>query len=134
MAHLINITEAASLALHSMALIATESPKKLSSKYLAKKLDASEAHLAKILQRLSKSGLLKSYRGPKGGFLLAKPPKDINFLEIYEIVESTVKVEHCPLHKKSCPFKKCIFNDALEHISREIYNVFTNIKLSDFKS
>ena len=132
MSHLINISEAASLALHGMAIVAQQNPNKVNAKYLAEKLDASEAHLAKIFQRLSKSELIRSFRGPTGGFMLNKPAEGISFLDIYEIVESKVILNDCPLDKAGCTFENCIFGDALKNISQSIYQIFKNIKLSDF--
>ena len=132
MSHLINISEAASLALHGLAIVAQKSPNKVNAKYLAEKLNASEAHLAKIFQRLSKSGLIRSFRGPAGGFMLNKPAEEISFLDIFEIIESKIILNDCPLHKSSCPFENCIFGDALKDISQSIYQTFQNIKLSNF--
>lgn len=132
MSHLINISEAASLALHGLAIVAQKSPNKVNAKYLAERLNASEAHLAKIFQRLSKSGLIKSFRGPTGGFMLNKPAEKISFLDIYEIVESKIILNDCPLDKTGCTFETCIFSDALKNISNNIFQTFKNIKLSDF--
>jgi len=132
MSHLINISEAASLALHGLAIVAQKNPNKVNAKYLAEKLNASEAHLAKIFQRLSKSGLIKSFRGPSGGFVLNKPAEEISFLDIFEIIESKVILNDCPLDKVGCTFENCIFGDALKDISQSIYHTFKNIKLSDF--
>ena len=132
MSHLINISEAASLALHGLAIVAQKSPNKVNAKYLAEKLNASEAHLAKIFQRLSKSGLIKSFRGPTGGFMLNKPSEEISFLDIYEIIESKIIMNDCPLDKAGCTFENCIFGDALKNNSQSIYQTFKNIKLSDF--
>ncbi len=132
MSHLINISEGASLALHGLAIVAQQSPNKVNAKYLAEKLDASEAHLAKIFQRLSKSGLIRSFRGPTGGFMLNKPAEEVSFLDIYEIVESKIILNNCPLDKTGCTFENCIFGDALKNISQSIYQTFQNIKLSDF--
>ncbi len=132
MSHLINVSEAASLALHGLAIVAQKSPNKINAKYLAEKLNASEAHLAKIFQRLSKSGIIRSFRGPTGGFVLNKPAEEISFLDIYEIVESKMILNDCPLDKTGCTFENCIFGDALKNISQDIYETFRNIKLSTF--
>ena len=132
MSHFLNISEGASLALHGLAILAQQSPKKINIKYLAGKLDASEAHLAKIFQRLSKNGLVKSFRGPSGGFVLNKPAEDISFLDIYEVVESKIIPNDCPLDKAVCTFETCIFGDGLKNISNNVYQTFKTIKLSNF--
>jgi Rrf2 family protein len=132
MSHFINISEGASLALHGLAILAQQNPKKTNVKYLAEKLDASEAHLAKIFQRLSKSGLVRSFRGPSGGFVLSRPAEEISFLDIYEIVESKIVPNDCPLDKAECAFETCIFGDGLKNISNNVYQTFKTIKLSSF--
>ena len=132
MSKLINISVGVSLALHGLAIIAAQHPKRINVKYLANQLDASEAHLAKIFKLLTKSNIIKSFRGPNGGFTLNKSAEDIDFLYIYEIVESKIELNKCPLNKQTCVFKKCIFGDKFNGISKEIYNTFKNIKLSDF--
>ncbi len=129
---LVNISEGASLALHGLAIIAKNLPKRMNIKILAKKLNASEAHLAKVFQKLSKAGLVKSVRGPSGGFELNKAPKNISFLEIYEIIEGKIILGKCPLNKINCTFKSCIFDNELNKISKDIYDTFKNIHLSDF--
>ncbi|MDA3956702.1 Rrf2 family transcriptional regulator [Oceanispirochaeta sp.] len=132
MNQLINISEAASLAFHGLALVAQATPDRINVKEAARKLNASEAHLAKVFQALNKAGITKSQRGPRGGFLLNQPPEDISFLDIYEILESPVKLCDCPLGYQDCGFSTCLFDQKLNHINREILKTFENIKLSQF--
>ncbi len=64
---ILNISEATSLAIHAMIYIEANSNRKVSTKEIAVEFDASEAHLSKVLQRLVRSGYVKSVRGPKQG-------------------------------------------------------------------
>lgn len=48
--------------------------------------------LAKILKDLTRSGVLKSYQGVTGGYKLAKPAKDVSFLNIIEIIDGPLRV------------------------------------------
>ena len=129
---LINISEGASLALHSLVLIAKNSPRRMNAKIIAEQLNASQAHLSKIFQKLSKANLVKSVRGPAGGFELYKPAEEISFLDIYEIIEGKVNLSACSLGKFHCAFATCIFNSELNRISADIYRTLKNMKLSDF--
>jgi Rrf2 family protein len=130
--NLVNVSEGAYLAMHSLALIARKQPERLTVKTLAEELDASQAHLAKVFQKLSKAGLVKSVRGPSGGFILGKEAKDISFLDIYQTMEGEIILGQCPLGKERCAFDNCIFSSEIHRISGEIYNTYKNIKLSDF--
>jgi len=69
----LRISEAASLAMHAMMALAAQPEHRRSAQDLARQLDVSLAHLAKVLQRLAKAGYVASTRGPKGGFTLALP-------------------------------------------------------------
>ena len=54
---------------------------------LVQKFDMPYAFLVKIMFRLAQAGILRSKRGPHGGFSLAQPAKEISLLEIIEAVE-----------------------------------------------
>jgi len=48
--------------------------------------------LAKILKDLTRGGVLKSFQGVTGGYRLAKPAKDVSFLNIIEIIDGPLRV------------------------------------------
>lgn len=129
--NLVNLSEGSFLALHSLALIAQKQPERLTVKALAEELQASQAHLAKVFQKLSKAELVTAVRGPTGGFVLNKDPQSISFLEIYEVMEGKIDTSGCPLGKEFCAFSKCIFNKEVHRISSDIYDSYKKIKLSD---
>ena len=115
MTHLAKISEAASMALHTMAMMASKPDEPLSAHTMAKALGCSEAHLAKVLQRLGKSGLLASTRGPRGGFVLAKDAGAITLLEIYETIEGPLTPSQCLLGKPVCG-GNCILGGLLGEV------------------
>ena len=47
-------------------------------------------YLIKIMQQMGKANVLSSKRGPKGGFALARPAKDITLLEIIEAADGPI--------------------------------------------
>lgn len=57
------------------------------SQEISKKYNIPLEYLLKILQQLVKANLLRSKRGPRGGFSLAKPPKKITLLQVIEAVD-----------------------------------------------
>ena len=57
------------------------------SQDISKQYDISLEYLLKILQQLVRANVLRSKRGPRGGFSLARPTKKITMLEIIEAVE-----------------------------------------------
>jgi Rrf2 family protein len=62
--------------------------------------------LAKILQKLVKAKLVRSYRGVKGGFSLAKPAKEITILDVLQAVEGKLSLNICVVDRKKCGFSK----------------------------
>ncbi|MFK5854778.1 MAG: Rrf2 family transcriptional regulator [Bacteroidota bacterium] len=111
MAKVVNITEAVTIALHSVILIAKNNSKQVNVNFIAKATGSSKFHIAKVLQKLVKDDLLGSTRGPAGGFYLIDKPENITLLEVYESIEGKIVVSRCPLGKDSCPFGKCVFED-----------------------
>ena len=132
MKNLVNVSEGAYLALHGLALLHQRAPQRVSVKAMAAELHASEAHLAKIFQKLHKAGIVDSVRGPAGGFFLSSGSEDSTFLDIYEIVEGKVKLGGCPFGKINCAFASCIFSGELNRLSKEIYDFFKSMKIKDF--
>ena len=131
MSNVIALSEAAAIGLHSMALVAV-SKKVLNVTEISKTIGSSKHHTAKIVQRLSKKGLLKSTRGPSGGFCLKKEPIEISLLNIYEAVEGKVEVHSCLASKETCPFDTCLLGDLATKMSKEIWDYLSSKKLSDF--
>jgi len=133
MAHVIQFSEAASIALHSMVIIAQSGQEELVNVIkIADKLNSSKHHVAKVMQRLVKEGYLDSQRGPSGGFTLKISPDKISLLELYEIIEGKIEIGKCPLDHPVCKFERCIFNNVTKRLSEEFIEYMKNEKLSDF--
>jgi Rrf2 family protein len=119
MANLLKISEAASMGLHIMALLAAEPERLLSVREAALLLDVSEAHLAKVMQRLAREGLVESLRGPRGGFLLARKPEQISLLEVYEAIEGPVVIRNCLFSTRLCDGSHCILGGMLQSVDAQ---------------
>jgi Rrf2 family protein len=117
MAHILKISDATTLAMHSLLLI-VHAEWYLSVKEMATQLEVSENHLSKVLQRLVKAGIVKSVRGPKGGFVLQKSKQDVTLLEIYELFEGRIDIGGCLLGHTRCRFERCPFSEELRTLSR----------------
>lgn len=131
MASLLNISEAASLALHTMVLLAQKPGRRLSAGKIAAALGGSEAHLTKVLQRLAKAGLVDSLRGPRGGFVLGRGADAICLLEVYESIEGCLKPTVCLLASPVCQHGKCLFGDLLGGVAEQAHQHLSETRLSD---
>ncbi len=130
-AKIINISEAASLAVHSMAMIAN-STEMLNVNQIAERTKASRNHLAKVMQVLVKNNYLNSVRGPHGGFTIKGDPSKISLLEIYELIDGSLQGHYCGIESEKCPFDTCIFGPLLNQFSAEFLEYLKNKKLSEF--
>ena len=79
----------------------------------------SKNHIAKVLQRLVKSDLLKSVRGPSGGFSMKKDPKDLTLLDIYQAIEGPIELNDCPLSYEICNFDRCLMGNVINKLTSE---------------
>ena len=131
MSKIVNLSEAASIALHSMIIIA-RSKQKINLNQIADMMGTSKNHLAKITQILVKQNFLKSTRGPSGGFVLKKTADQINLLEIFESVEGNIENEGCPLDKPICPFDKCLMGNILHKVTDEVKEYMKSQTLKDY--
>ena len=73
---------------------------KISAIHISKEYDIPIEYLFKILQPLVKANVLQSKKGPKGGYALARPAKDITLLEIIESIEGPM-LRHIQLIERS---------------------------------
>mgnify|MGYP005873261335 CR=1 FL=1 len=127
----LNISGSASLALHAMAFISSKSDHLVTAREIATALDASEAHLHKVLKLLVKAKILKSVRGPGGGVMLRKPVADVRLFDIVESVEGAIVAENCLFGTKVCSGDTCIFGSLLTMINTQVLNYLKNATLSD---
>ena len=69
---------------------------------LAEKADVPRNYLVKILKSLSHAGIVSSFRGMRGGFTLAKDPKNISLRAVIEAIDGPVGVMPCLSGANQC--------------------------------
>jgi len=126
----LKMAEATTLALHTMVYLAANTELPASAKEMAARFNASEAHLAKVLQRLGKVGLVHSTRGPHGGFTLAKDPAEITLLDVYEAIEGPLKVTGCLFDPPVCAGGACILGGLAFSVNKQVRDHLLNTRLS----
>jgi Rrf2 family cysteine metabolism transcriptional repressor len=83
-------------------------------KVIAKRQGISEAYLEQLFSNLKKAGLVKSVRGPKGGYLLANKPSQITVGDIIRALEGPIGLVDCALEKNSINCSKS--SNCISHI------------------
>ena len=130
MSGVLKMSEAAVLAFHALIYIAAHEEGFVTNAEIASVLHASEAHLSKVLQRLVKAGLVKSIRGPRGGFVLKKDSDAITLRDIYELFEGSLEHDVCLLEEPVCG-NNCVFGDLLTKVNDLVREYMTNTRLKD---
>ena len=90
--------------------------------------------LEQIFLKLKNHDLVKSSRGPSGGYLLSRSPQEIKLSSIIKAVDETVKTVGCKKEsKKSCNGKsiKCITHNLWDDLETHINNFFEKNTLQD---
>ncbi|MCX7048607.1 MAG: Rrf2 family transcriptional regulator [Candidatus Sumerlaeota bacterium] len=131
MSSLIKISEGAALALHACALLAAKPEESFPVAQLAERLQGSSAHLAKVMQRLTKAGIVAGTRGPKGGFVLARSAREISLLDVFEAIEGTFAPTHCAFDNPVCGRHHCLLGGFIGKTDQKFLGYIKNTKLSD---
>lgn len=131
MSSVLKVSDAASMGLHAMVLLAVKPERLMSNREIAETLKVSPAHLSKVLQRLSKAGMVRSTRGPGGGFRLVKDREKLPLLKVYEAIEGRLNPQNCLLHSPVCGGKRCIFGGMLKKLNKEVRDYLAKHKLKD---
>jgi Rrf2 family protein len=128
---LFHISDATRLGWHAMAYLAKETDKSMSVQVMAKGLGVSSHHLAKVMQQLTRSGLVTGQRGPRGGFQLQKKAGEISLGEIYAGVEPAQKKHECLLGHSVCK-KLCGLTQHWQRVERELMGYISTMTLAEF--
>lgn len=105
MAHL---TASVEYGLHSLLWLVNAQGAPLSSRDLAEFQGLSQSFLAKIFAKLEKAGILDATEGVRGGYLLARKPEDISFLEVVDAIEGEKPLFDCQNIRGRC----ALFSDS----------------------
>ena len=126
------VTKSKSYGLLAVGYIAKSKEKKfVQAGDISKEYNIHIEYLLKILQHLVRANVLRSKRGPRGGFSLTRPLKKINLLQIIEAVEgpmiSNLHLEDNAKGEKFCKRVDQAYDKALT----QARNVFKSVNLSD---
>lgn len=103
----------------------------LALKSIAKEQDISEKYLEQIVNPLTKCGLVQSYRGAQGGYILTRPPKDITIGEILRLLEGSLSPVDC-VDNPTCPNSdSCVSLSVWKKMKDALDDVVDNITLAD---
>jgi Rrf2 family protein len=133
MAGILRFSEAANLALHACAVLASmDQTEPVSHDRIASALGVSPSHLGKVMQKLVRAGILESVRGALGGFSLSADPSSLTLLQILESVDGPVAGSGCLLGKKVCSGGRCPLSTLSDKVSGIVTDGLGKLTLEAF--
>jgi len=88
--------------------------------------------LSKILQNLARTGLLTSEQGTRGGYRLARDPRDITALEVIRTIDGPIILTHCFTEHAECDQSDlCPVREPLRKVHEGILKLLSSISILD---
>lgn len=113
-------SNATNYALHTMVHIMRQSEgEPIGVQELAEMQKLSPTYLSKILTKLTKSGLIESTPGVKGGYKVSRSAKDISFLDIIQAIEGNTNLFDCSIHHEGCLIEN-VMRQAEDNMKEEL--------------
>ena len=128
---LLRPTKAFTLGMHALALLAHHYPARLSVGTIADLCGVSEAHLAKVIQILARSGIVKGERGPTGGITLNEPADSVSLMDIWNALEGPATDEGCAFAIPACGSGLCPVGRHFAAVGRQIQSYMEKTTLQD---
>lgn len=89
-----------------------------------------QTFLAKIFQNFAKIGLVNSFRGTGGGFLLGRPSSQITLREVVEAVEGPIVPNRCLMGDDGCEFSKtCMVHPVWREVQVKVVDILNGVTI-----
>jgi Rrf2 family protein len=132
MQHVLRISRKIDYGLRAMIYLASiPAEEVVPFREIARQMLVPEDFLAKILKTLVDEGLVRSTRGPHGGYALALPSSEISFLQVIEAVEGPIALNVC-LDDEGCgKAAACTMVSVWKEGQEKMLEVYRASKLAD---
>lgn len=127
-------TKSTEYALRAVAFLAmnTSKEKPFGRKAIVKRLNFPEPYLAKILQHLVRRKIIRSAKGPNGGFYATEETMEISLLDIIDANEGLGFFKRCGLGLVECNYEKpCPIHSEYEVFRQGLYKMLSEKKIKD---
>ncbi len=128
------LSQTAEYALRAVVVLAGDSTASWTAQAIAARTQVPYDYLIKVLQPLTKAGLVTAQRGRNGGFALTRPPERINVLEVVAAVDPLKRIKHCPLNLKAHATTLCPLHRKLDDALRYVEEAFASTTLAEILS
>jgi Rrf2 family protein len=121
-------------ALRAVVYLADQAPAPRTTEQIAAATRVPRAYLSKVLQSLSRGGIVHSQRGLGGGMTLVKPASDLSLLEVVNAVEPVQRIRSCPLGLAAHGVRLCPLHRRLDDALALVERAFANTTLAEILS
>jgi Rrf2 family protein len=129
---MLKLTKKADYGLIALKHLAMNAPASSSAKEIAETYGIPGALLSKILQKLVKSGFLRSEHGTNGGYKLARDAREITAYEVIRTIDGPIFLTACFTEHGYCVHTdKCIVRDPLQKVHEGILRLLASINIAD---
>jgi Rrf2 family protein len=135
MQHVLRISRKIDYGLRAMIYLASIPPTAVVPfREVARRMSVPEDFLAKILKTLVDEGLVRSTRGPHGGYALARPAPEISFLDVIEAVEGPIALNVCLDDDPACGrVEICTMVSVWRQGQEKMLEVYRHARLSELR-
>lgn len=101
---------------------------------IAQRQEISLSYLEQLFAKLRRNGLVKSVRGPGGGYRLSRPANDLRIADVIVAVDEPIAATRCkPGSAKGCTGQgaRCVTHDLWEELGRQIHVFLSGVSLAD---
>lgn len=130
---MLRLSKKADYALMAMKHLARKpGARSTSAREIAEQYDIPLELMAKVLQRLVRTGLLVSTQGMRGGYALSRPSTSINVVEVIQAIDGPITVTACSSENIDCDqYSKCSIRDPLWQIRERIVAALERVTLAE---
>jgi len=89
------------------------------------------SYLEQLFAKLRRAGLVKSVRGPGGGYLLAKPLADVTVADIIVAVDEPIDATQCGGMENCLDEHKCLTHDLWAKLNEHIFDYLRQVTLAE---
>jgi Rrf2 family nitric oxide-sensitive transcriptional repressor len=125
------ISQTEEYALRAVVHLASKVPAAQTTDEVAQATRVPRAYLSKVLQSLSRAGLVRSQRGIGGGMTLTKSPAKLTILEVVNAVEPIQRIRTCPLGLAAHGVRLCPLHKRLDNALAIFEKAFGDTTLAD---
>lgn len=129
-----NLSKSSRYALHSMVELTRDDERPVTVGWIASRFDIPETALAKVLQQLTRAGLVRGVRGIGGGYRLTKAASEVSVQDVIDIFDPPSPANTCQLRDQpgaECPVEEpdCRLRCLFEEVDETIRSTFRSVTL-----